>query len=89
MSLSESISRFRQLAETFRSALTEFGGIGGRVAGARKMVSLPMSPVVTFGGMTPELAEKRRREQEQRADVRDRLRQLSIEDRRPLKTLEN
>lgn len=70
-----------------RVVLLEYGGIGGRVAGARKPLQLPLSPSITTRDMTPELVEKRKRELRQRAEVRERLRQLSIEDRRPLKTL--
>lgn len=70
------------------SALTE-GGIGGRVAGARRGFTLPPPTSKTSGArdMIPELVAKRKRELAQRQEVRDRLRMLAIESRRPLKTL--
>ena len=69
------------------SALTE-GGIGGRIAGARRAYSVPPPDVAGARDMTPELIKKRKRELEQRQDVRERLRVLAIESRRPLKTLD-
>lgn len=70
-----------------RIVLTEYGGIGGRVAGARKPIPLPLSPSITMRGTTLELVKKRKREMKRHVEVRERLRQLAIEDRRPLKTL--
>jgi len=70
------------------SALTE-GAIGGRIAGARRAYTLPPPTSGTAGqrDMTPELIKKRKRELAQRQEVRERLRILAIESRRPLKTL--
>lgn len=84
MRLPEAIDRFRSLVVT---GLTEYGGIGGRVAGARRAIRMPVSPTISTGGIAPEMVEKRKREQRQRTEVRERMRQLAIEDRRPLKTL--
>ena len=68
-------------------SLQEYGGIGGRVAGGRHPYAVPPSNIVTRRDMTPERIEKRKRELQQRAEVRERLRQIAIEGRRPLKTL--
>jgi len=88
-SVSEAVERFRELP------LTEYGGIGGRIAGGRHPYRVPPSNtippanvIVSPKDMTAELMAKRQRELEQRAETRERMRQLAIEcDRRPLKTL--
>jgi len=66
--------------------LVEYGGIGGRVAGARNPFAIPLANITTRRDMTPDRLEKRKRENEQRAEVRERLRRIAIEGRTPLKT---
>lgn len=81
--------------EKLSESLEEYGGIGGRIAGGRHPYRVPPSntippanTIVTRKDMTPELLAKRQRELEQRAETRERMRQLAIEGkRRPLKTL--
>lgn len=67
--------------------LAEYGGIGGRVAGGRHPYKVPLSNVVWKPSMTKERAEKAARRELRRRETRDYMRQLALENRRPLKTL--
>ncbi len=67
--------------------LVEYGGIGGRVAGGRNPFAIPLANITTRRDMTPDRLEKRKRENEQRAEVRERLRRIAIEGRGALKTI--
>jgi len=67
--------------------ITEYGGIGGRVAGARHPHSVPPPASINHDQMSPERAEKLSRREDSRRKTRDYLRQLALEGRRPLKAL--
>ena len=70
-----------------RVVLLEYGGTGGRVAGARHPFTMPQVNATTRRDVDTDLIEKRKRENERRADVRQRLRQIAIEGRGQLKTV--
>jgi hypothetical protein len=58
--------------------LEEYGGIGGRVAGARHPFKIPQPQVRTRKDMTPEMVEKAKRRLEMRAKTREYLRQIAL-----------
>lgn len=69
--------------------LHEYGGIGGRVAGARHPFKIPQPQVRTRKDMTPEMVEKAKRRIETRAKTREYMRQVALgEARRKLSTLD-
>jgi hypothetical protein len=74
-----------------RRNLHEYGGYGGRVAGARHPYRLPLSTARTAASIpqTKEQKEKRLRRDKRRIEVRERMRKLVREQfkRRPLQTI--
>lgn len=81
------MSLFARVVCLAEAELQEYGGIGGRVAGGRHPYAVPPANTVARRDSTPELIEKRKREQAQRAEVRERLRLIAIEGRGSLKTI--
>ncbi len=62
-----------------RVVLTEYGGIGGRIAGGRHPYSVPPSNVIVKPEMTPEQADKIKRREERRRETREYLRKIALE----------
>lgn len=78
-----------QLSDEYPKPLDEYGGVGGRVAGARHPFRIPLSNVHQGKpGMAAKHAKKIKEIEQRRQDVRERLRAITLgEGRRPLKTI--
>jgi len=68
--------------------LTEYAGVGGRVAGARHPHRVPSSNVSVNRVMTKAQAAKFKDQQANRQSTRDQMRKIALESRRQLKTID-
>jgi len=71
----------------FDRVLTEYGGVGGRVAGARHPHRIPRSNTASNRVLSPEQAKKIKQANAARQSTREQMRKIAIESRRPLKTI--
>ena len=68
--------------------ITEYAGIGGRVAGSRLPFLVPTTDVASNTAVNAKLVAKAKKMAAARAETRVRLRLVSLESRRPLKTIQ-
>ena len=68
--------------------ITEYAGVGGRIAGSRAAFTVPTTDVASNTAMSAKLVAKAKKMAAARAETRARLRLVSLESRRPLKTIQ-